>query len=52
MLNNKKFKDDKDLSYLLGLCIPLKKGGNEQLISTILKNKENYKNYAIWKVGT
>jgi hypothetical protein len=43
MLNNKKFKDDKDLSYLLGLCIPLKKGGNEQLISTILKNKENYK---------
>ena len=43
MLNNKKFKDDKDLSYFLGLCIPLKKGGNEQLISTILKNKENYK---------
>lgn len=43
MLDNKNFKDDKDLSYLLGLCIPLKKGNNERLISFLLKNKENYK---------
>lgn len=43
MLNNNKFKDDKELSYLLGGCIPLKKGENKTLISFLLKNKENYK---------
>lgn len=43
MLNSKKFKDDEELSYLLGLCIPLKKGGNKQLITFLLENKEKYK---------
>ncbi|MBP6409174.1 MAG: hypothetical protein KA277_10390 [Fusobacteriaceae bacterium] len=37
------FQDNTDLSYFLMSCIPLKKGGNKQLISYILNNLENYK---------